>query len=65
MLETGIRMLKMRHIMEANDDGLHRANLNEQLLLEYYANSIAHIVKAVRAGEGAEGAGHVERQGAS
>jgi len=65
MLETGIRMLKMRHIMEANDDGLHRANLNEQLLLEYYANSIAHIVAAVRAGEGAEGARHVERQGAS
>lgn len=46
-LETGIRMLKLRHIMESNEDGLFRANLNEQLLLEYYANSIAHIVNAL------------------
>lgn len=46
-LETGIRMLKLRHILEVNADGLTRANLNEQLLLEYYANSIAHIVQAI------------------
>ncbi len=46
-LETGIRMLKMRHVLEINDQGLFRANLNEQLLLEYYANSIAHIVTAL------------------
>lgn len=45
-LETGIRMLKLRHILEVNADGLFRANLSEQLLLEYYANSIAHIVEA-------------------
>lgn len=48
MVETGIRMLKLRHIMEVDVDGLSRANLNEQLLLEYYANSIAHIVRRVR-----------------
>ena len=46
-LETGIRMLKLRHILEVDADGLTRANLDEQLLLEYYANSIAHIVQAV------------------
>ncbi len=46
-LETGMRMLKLRHIMEASEEGLFRANPREQLLLEYYANSIAHIVAAV------------------
>lgn len=46
-LETGIRMLKLRHIMVSNEDGLYRANLKEQLLLEYYANSIAHIVDSL------------------
>lgn len=48
-LETGMRMLKLRHIMESNEEGLFRANRNEHLLLEYYANSIAHIVNAVEA----------------
>lgn len=43
-LDTGIRMLKLRHILEINDEGLYRANLQEQLLLEYYANSIAHLI---------------------
>ncbi len=47
-LETGIRMLKMRHILEINEEGLFRANLSEQLLLEYYANSIVHIVAALK-----------------
>ncbi|MEM8539839.1 MAG: 1-acyl-sn-glycerol-3-phosphate acyltransferase [Pseudomonadota bacterium] len=46
-LETGIRMLKLRHILEVNEEGLARANQQEQLLLEYYANSIAHIVRAI------------------
>ena len=46
-LETGIRMLKLRHILEVNPEGLTRANLKEQLLLEYYANSIAHIIQAM------------------
>ena len=43
-LSTGIRMLKLRHILLTNEDGLHSANSQEQLLLEYYANSIAHLV---------------------
>jgi glycerol-3-phosphate O-acyltransferase len=43
-LDTGIRMLKLRHILEISEDGLNRANPKEQLLLEYYANSIAHLV---------------------
>jgi len=43
-LQTGIRMLKLRHILEVNEDGLFRANLKEHLLLEYYANSIAHQI---------------------
>ena len=47
-LETGIRMLKLRHILEVNEEGLFRANLNEQLLLEYYANSIAHQVATLK-----------------
>jgi glycerol-3-phosphate O-acyltransferase len=47
MLETGIRMLKLRHVMEVNADGLARANAGEKLLLEYYANSIGHIVGRV------------------
>lgn len=44
-LTTGIRMLTLRHILEVNSEGLFRANPNEQLLLEYYANSIAHLIK--------------------
>jgi len=47
-LDTGIRMLKLRHILEINDDGLYRANLNEHLLLQYYANSIAHLVGGLK-----------------
>lgn len=47
MLETGIRMLKLRHILEMDAEGLFRANLKEQALLEYYANSIAHIIRKV------------------
>ena len=47
MLETGIRMLKLRHILEVDEQGLFRANPKEQMLLEYYANSITHIVAKV------------------
>lgn len=46
-LETGIRMLKLRHIVEINEDGLFRANPKEHLLLEYYANSIAHQLAVI------------------
>lgn len=46
-LETGIRMLKLRHVIEVNEEGLCRAKNGERLLLEYYANSIKHIVQAL------------------
>jgi glycerol-3-phosphate O-acyltransferase len=47
-LEVGLRMLTLRRIVEASDDGLYRVNEDNRALLEYYANSIAHIVRATR-----------------
>ncbi|MEC9344565.1 MAG: 1-acyl-sn-glycerol-3-phosphate acyltransferase [Pseudomonadota bacterium] len=41
---TGLRMLTLRHLVETNEDGLHRANPDERVLLEYYANSIKHLL---------------------
>ena len=41
---TGLRMLTLRHLVEQNEDGLYRANPKERVLLEYYANSIAHLM---------------------
>jgi glycerol-3-phosphate O-acyltransferase len=43
-LTTGLRMLTLRHIVEATEDGLYRANPKEEILLEYYANSIRHLL---------------------
>ncbi|MGB7286704.1 MAG: 1-acyl-sn-glycerol-3-phosphate acyltransferase [Salaquimonas sp.] len=45
-LDTGIRMLKLRHILQINSEGLYRANPKEHLLLMYYTNSIAHLLKS-------------------
>ncbi len=45
-LTTGIRMLALRHILETSDDGLKRGNPKERLVLEYYANSIVHLLPA-------------------
>ena len=42
-VEVGLRMLLLRHLVEAQD-GLYRANPAEEALLRYYANSIAHLV---------------------
>ena len=42
---TGLRMLTLRHMAEENDRGLFRANPKEQILLQYYANSIAHLLR--------------------
>ncbi len=47
-VQTGIRMLKLRHIVENNEDGLYRANPGEHLLLQYYANAISHQVKTLK-----------------
>ncbi len=40
---TGIRMLTLRHLIDEKD-GLYRANPNEGVLLNYYANAIAHLL---------------------
>ena len=42
-VETGLRMLRLRHLVETDDQGRYRASPNEHILLEYYANSIAHL----------------------
>jgi len=39
---VGLRMLTLRRLVEAQD-GLYRARSEELPLLEYYANSIAHL----------------------
>jgi glycerol-3-phosphate O-acyltransferase len=41
-VEVGLRMLLLRHLVE-EDNGLYRANPREEILLRYYANSIAHL----------------------
>ena len=43
-VEVGLRMLQLRHFVE-EDDGLIRANPAEEILLRYYANSIAHLAR--------------------
>jgi glycerol-3-phosphate O-acyltransferase len=44
-VSTGLRMLTLRRLVETRDDGLYRANPRERVLLEYYANSIAHLLE--------------------
>jgi len=40
---VGLRMLRLRHLVEENE-GLFRARQEEIPLLAYYANSISHLV---------------------
>ena len=42
-VEVGLRMLLLRHFVE-EENGLYRANPREEMLLRYYANSIAHLL---------------------
>ncbi len=42
-VSAGIRMLILRHMIEEKD-GLYRANPEELVLLNYYANSIVHLL---------------------
>jgi glycerol-3-phosphate O-acyltransferase len=42
-VSVGPRMLTLRHLV-GESDGLYRMRAGERLLLEYYANSIAHLV---------------------
>jgi glycerol-3-phosphate O-acyltransferase len=41
-VEVGLRMLRLRHMVE-EQDGVYRANPGETKLLAYYANAIAHL----------------------
>ena len=43
LVEVGLRMLTLRHIVREEDDK-YRTNWQEKLLLEYYANSITHLL---------------------
>ncbi len=51
-VSTGLRMLVMRHMVLQSDDGVLRANEKENILLRYYANSIAHLLDNCRIGKG-------------
>lgn len=42
---VGLRMLTLRHILNENE-GYYQVNRDEQTLLEFYAASIEHLVKA-------------------
>lgn len=44
-IEVGLRMLLLRHLVD-EEGGLYRANPREDVLLRYYANSIAHLLSA-------------------
>src|SRR5215470_5072601 len=41
-ITVGLRMLTLRHLV-LEQDGNYRANPNETVLLQYYANAIAHL----------------------
>jgi glycerol-3-phosphate O-acyltransferase len=43
-VEVGLRMLLLRHFV-LEENGLYRANPREEMLLRYYANSIAHLTR--------------------
>ena len=43
---VGVRMLTLRHILD-DDNGMYTVNKNELSLLEYYANSIKHLVDSL------------------
>jgi glycerol-3-phosphate O-acyltransferase len=47
-VEVGLRMLLLRHFV-LEENGLYRANPVEEILLRYYANSIAHLVHDTQA----------------
>jgi glycerol-3-phosphate O-acyltransferase len=42
-IEVGLRMLRLRHLV-AEQDGLFAPDRNSEVLLRYYANSIAHLI---------------------
>jgi glycerol-3-phosphate O-acyltransferase len=42
-VEVGLRMLLMRHLVRL-EDGVYRANAEEEALLRFYANAISHLL---------------------
>jgi glycerol-3-phosphate O-acyltransferase len=43
-IEVGLRMLLLRHFV-LEENGLYRANPAEEIMLRYYANAIAHLLR--------------------
>jgi len=43
-LEVGLRMLRLRRLVQKTGDGLFRPHPDEVRLLRYYANSVKHLV---------------------
>ena len=52
-IEVGLRMLRLRHLVE-DVDGLYRVNAGELPLLDYYVNSIAHLLAKPAVAQAAE-----------
>jgi glycerol-3-phosphate O-acyltransferase len=44
-IEVGLRMLLLRHFV-VEENGLYRVNPAEEIMLRYYANAIAHLLRA-------------------
>lgn len=44
-ISTGIRMLLLRHMLVQDKDGRYLSNPEEKILIQYYANSIAHLLE--------------------
>ena len=52
-IEVGLRMLRLRHLVE-EVDGLYRVKADEMALMNYYANSIGHLLPQSSAVQAAE-----------
>ena len=48
-LTVGLRMLTLRHLVLEEEGGLYRINAQELAVLNYYANSIAHLCEQLPA----------------
>jgi glycerol-3-phosphate O-acyltransferase len=52
-IEVGLRMLRLRHLV-VEADGLYRIDAEEMPLIDYYANSIAHLLAPRAVAQAAE-----------
>jgi glycerol-3-phosphate O-acyltransferase len=60
-LEVGLRMLKLRRLVEETAEGLLRPRREDDRLLRYYANSVAHLEAGRGEGSGQPAAGRQSR----